>query len=497
MYHRQIGATQVGTLDALGVQRVKLPKGVTPEQAANYYKRLGAVQYAEPNIILHKTATVNDPMYSRQYSAPRMNVNTAWDLTLGSDKVVVAVLDTGVDYNHPDLAGKVIKGKDWADGDTDPMDPEGHGTHVAGIIGAKTNNGVGVAGMGYNVSVLAIRVLGVGGGTAEWVAGGITEATDKGADIINLSLGSLSPSSSIEDAVNYAWSKGVVVVAGSGNDGGTAKFYPAAFEKAIAVGATDKDDFRANFSNYGADWVDVAAPGVGILSTTPGNNYEEYDGTSMASPNAAAVASLIISYGEGQMTNQEVRDILESTAIPVGNWVAKGRVSAYSAVSLALPPIVQTAKPVSATMFDGSVSSGSVVSLAANDGAYFNVSSRYVQQLGGVGGPEMAFNYNFAASRWLSGKFTFRSKGPMGSTATVYLKRNDGTYTTLRSYPLSESALNRALALPTNITPYLSGGKITIVTRAVLPARYGANTFTFSVDSASLETKTSSKSTTP
>ncbi|MEZ0324337.1 MAG: S8 family peptidase [Fimbriimonas sp.] len=497
-YHRQIGAVQVGTIDSIGVQRVKLPAGVTAEQAVSYYNRLAAVDYAETNIILQKDASVNDPLYSRQYSVPRMNVNTSWDLTFGNDKVVVAVLDTGVDYNHVDLSGKVTKGHDWADNDEDPMDLEGHGTHVAGTIGAKTNNGVGVAGIGYNVSILAIRVLGIGGGTAEWVAGGITEATDKGADIINMSLGSASPSQAIEDAVNYAWSKGVVVVAAAGNDGSTSKHYPGAFEKVICVGASDKDDARAGFSNYGADWVDVAGPGVGVLSTVPGNSYQEYDGTSMASPNVAGVASLVISYGEkGQITNQEVRDILESTAVPVGNWVSKGRVNAYAAVSIAVPPIIDNRAPATARMFDGSTYTGTAANLATNDGVGFNVASRYVTQLGGVAGPEMGFAYNYPASRWLSGKFKFRSKGPIGSTATVYLKRNDGTYATLKSFPISGSYITQTAGLPSNITPYLNAGKITMVVRAVLPYRYGSQTFTYSMDSASMETRTSSKTVTP
>jgi hypothetical protein len=123
------------------------------------------------------------------------------------------------------------------------------------------------------------------------------------------------------------------------------------------------------------------------------------------------------------------------------------------------------------------------------------VSSRYVGQLGGVAGPEMSFNYNFPASRYLKGKLTFRAKGQMGATATVYLKRNDGTYATLRSFPISNSALTKSLTLPTNISPFLANGKLTMVVRAVLPSRYGTNTFTFSMDSASLETRTSSKQT--
>jgi thermitase len=498
MVHRSIGATQVGVINDLGVQRVKLPQTVSVTKAANYYRRLSLVEYAEPNIILQPTASVNDPLYNKQYSAPKMKVDAAWDFTLGNDKVLVAVLDTGVDYTHPDLAGKVIKGHDWADDDDDPMDLEEHGTHVAGIIGARTNNGEGIAGIGYNVSILAIRVLGIGGGTAEWVASGITEAADKGADIINMSLGSASNSQTIEDAVNYAWKKGAVVIAAAGNDGVSSRFYPAAYEKCIAVAATDQSDRRAGFSNYGADWVDVAAPGVGIMSTIPGKSYAEFDGTSMASPNVSGVASLIISYGEkGQITNQEVRDILENTAVPVGNFVAYGRINAFAGVSVAQPPLVETRGPLAASMFDGAGYSGTAANLAANDNQYFSVSSRFQSQLGGVAGAELGFNYSLSASRWLSGKFTFRGKGRMSTTATVYLRKTDGSYDRLKSFPVSGSEITRTVNLPRNITPYLSNRTLTFVVRGVLPYRYGAAPFTFSLNSASLESRSTSKTNTP
>jgi thermitase len=497
-YHRAIGAQQIGGLPDLGIQRDKLPTGVSIEKAVAYYKRLAAVEYAEQNSIYKKHATVNDPLYSQQYSPSRMTVDLGWDLTTGNSGVVVAVLDTGVDYNHPDLAGKVTKGKDWADNDADPMDVEGHGTHVAGIIGAKTNNGVGIAGIGYNVSILAIRVLGTGGGTAEWVAGGIKEATDKGADVINMSLGSASASQAIEDAVNYAWSKGVVIVASAGNDGVTDKNYPGAFEKVICVAATDKDDLKADFSNYGSDWVDVAAPGVQILSTVLNNDYENYDGTSMASPNAAGVASLLISYaGKGSITNTEVREIMESTATPVGNFVAKGRLNAFAAISAAFPPIFTSTVPNAAAMFDGKTSTGTVTSLKQNDNLHFSVTSRFVKDLGGIAGTEFTLPYDYSASRWLSGKLTFRSKAILNSTATVFIKRKSGEYTVLRSFALSGSEITRTVALPTNITPYLSGGKITMVIRSVYPSRYGNVTYTHSINSIGLEAKTSSKTGTP
>ncbi|HSI72063.1 MAG TPA: S8 family serine peptidase, partial [Fimbriimonas sp.] len=333
-----------------------------------------------------------------------------------------------------------------------------------------------------------------GGGTAEWVANGMIEAADKGADVINMSLGASVGSKVEEDAVNYAWSKGVVVLAASGNDGQTSKFWPAAYDKVIAVGASDQSDNRAGFSNYGADWVDVAAPGVDVLSTLPGGQYGAASGTSMACPNAAGVASLIISYGEkGLITNQEVRDILESTAVPVGNWVAKGRVDAQAAVSIAIPPIIETKAPTEATMFDGSSFTGTAASLAANDNSFFKVNSRFVSQLGGVAGTQVSYSYPRPAKAWLGGKLTFRGSAVFNSTVSVYLKKTDGTFQLLKSFPASGSQITQQVALPKDITPYLQSSKITLVARAVLPYRYTTASFTYSMNSAILEAKSSSK----
>lgn len=234
---------------------------------------------------------------------------------------IVAVVDTGVDYNHPDIGkAKVIKGPDYYDGDMDPMDITGHGTHVAGIAAALTDNQIGVAGVSGKSRVLAIRV-----GTW-WIptfagAAGIVYAADyPGVKVINLSWGGYCPDPYILDAVKYAAGKGILVVAAAGNDDTTDPLYPAAYnEYVLAVGATDIyywteceiEVKKACFSNYG-DYVDIAAPGVDILSTIPGNEYALYDGTSMASPFVAGAAALL--WGKWPtLTRQQVIDILTTT----------------------------------------------------------------------------------------------------------------------------------------------------------------------------------------
>lgn len=306
----------------------------TVREAIAEYSKMAEVQYAEPRTLYHATWTPNDPLYSSdQYGPQKMQAPAAWDVTKGSSSVVVAVIDTGVQTDHPDLTGKTVAGYDFVNNDSNPYDEQGHGTHVAGTVAATTNNGIGVAGVAPDVKVMPVRVLDRNGsGTNDWVASGITYAADNGAKVINMSLGGSSGSQALQDAVNYAWSKGVVVVAAAGNSNTSSPSYPAYYTNCIAVAATDSNDAKASFSNYGS-WVDVAAPGVSIISTTLGGGYAKYSGTSMASPHAAGVAALVASQGK---SHTEVRSILEGTADRIsgtGNYWTHGRLNAYRAVT--------------------------------------------------------------------------------------------------------------------------------------------------------------------
>ncbi|WHY73170.1 S8 family peptidase [Fictibacillus enclensis] len=315
-----------------GFQVVKVKDGDV-KGAIKEYKNNANVEYAEPNYTYKATYTPNDTYFSSyQYAPQKVGAQSAWDVTKGSSSVKVAIVDTGVDYNHPDLAGKVIKGYDYVDNDSDPMDLNEHGTHCAGIAAAVTNNSRGIAGMAPNVSVLAVRVLDANGsGSLDDVASGIRYAADQGAKVISLSLGGPSSASTLQSAVSYAASKGSVVVAAAGNESTSAPSYPAYYSSAIAVAATDQNDRLASFSNYGS-WVDVAAPGVNILSTIPGGNYAYLSGTSMATPLVAGVAGLLASQGRSA---SQIRSAIENTADKIsgtGTYFSKGRVNAANAV---------------------------------------------------------------------------------------------------------------------------------------------------------------------
>ncbi|WP_370527042.1 S8 family peptidase [Thermoactinomyces sp. CICC 23799] len=331
--HAKAKATITSTNKQLGYQVVKVNEGQNLEDVLKQYQSNPNVEYVEPNHEVHAFFTPNDPRYSEQYAPQLVGAEEAWDVTQGSSNVTVAIVDTGVDYTHPDLQGKVVKGKDFVDNDDDPMDENMHGTHCAGIAAALTNNGVGIAGMAPKVKILAERVLDANGsGTLDSVAQGITHAADQGADVISLSLGSPQGASTLEDAVNYAASKGAVVVAAAGNESTSAPSYPAYYEKAIAVAATDSNDRIASFSNYGS-WVDVAAPGVNILSTVPGGGYQTASGTSMATPLVAGQAALLASQGKSA---SEIRQAIEGTADKIsgtGQYWAHGRVNAAKSVS--------------------------------------------------------------------------------------------------------------------------------------------------------------------
>ncbi len=381
--HGKKGARAKETIRGIGVQVVAVSSGKEKAKAKEYEDDPN-VEFAEVNGIYEAVQTANDPRAAEQWqynntqytTANKGDIDayeawngstTAWDGgTTGSSSVGIAVLDTGIKEDHEDLQGKVTKRANYTTSSTN-SDVQGHGTHVAGSAAALTNNAKGVAGTCPGCTLHNVKVLGdTGSGYYDWISKGITWAADNGANVINMSLGGSTDSSSIRTAVDYARSKGVVVVAAAGNDNTSTQFYPAAYTNVIAVGATDKTDAKASFSNYGSSWVDVAAPGVSILSTTAGGGYGLKSGTSMASPHVAGEAGLIWSTDlcvTGTVTEKAscVRDQIEGKANVVsgsGTHWAKGRINANCAVSnTASEPCDTTAPAVDSTTPGSAVTS--------------------------------------------------------------------------------------------------------------------------------------------
>jgi thermitase len=326
------------------IYKLKLDEKADLAQAIKAFKSSPYVEYAEPNYTVHVFITPNDSYWNSQWGMTKIEAPAAWDITTGSSSVTIAIVDTGIDLFHPDLSGKLVSGYDFVNNDNTPQDDHGHGTHVAGIAAAKTNNGTGVAGLSWGAKIMPVKALDDrGNGGSEDVAEGIIYAVNNGAKIVNLSLGGSAPSSALEDAVEYAHDQGCIVVAATGNNNSSVS-YPARHAEAIAVAATDSSDQRASFSNYGPE-VDVAAPGVSIRSTYwwGGSTYEWLNGTSQASPHVAGLAALIWSVNPG-LSNTQVESIIKQTADDLGaagrdNYYGFGRINARRALKAAAPSL--------------------------------------------------------------------------------------------------------------------------------------------------------------
>ena len=293
-YIEQIGGTV--SADLAGLNSVVV--NVAAEVAEQPLPESAAVAVSEPDYYaVALGGEVNDPLYDQQWALPAIGAPAAWVSLSSPTSVLVAVIDSGICADHPDLQGRILPGYDFVQGDSTPQDEFGHGCAVSGVIAANSNNALGIAGVAPNAQILPLRVLNAQGvGTYSNVAAAIVFAADNGARIINLSLGGSSPSTVLESAVNYAASKGVTVVAAAGNTGGSV-LYPAAYAPVIAVASVDQNLQRSSFSSYGAE-IDLLAPGRDILTTRNDGGYALFTGTSFAAPYAAGAAAVEFARGQ-------------------------------------------------------------------------------------------------------------------------------------------------------------------------------------------------------
>ncbi len=333
---RSFGDGPAGTSAERG-ERVAVPPAVSLEQLLAKLRLEKEIALAEPNFILRATnaatgtpepaalTSPNDPLYPQQWGLAAIGAPAAWTITRGDPSVIVAVIDTGIDPDHPDLRDRLVPGRDFVDGTADPRDDNGHGTFCAGIIGAEADNGIGIAGVAPRVSLMSLKALdGAGEGTTSTVAEAIVWAADHGARVVNLSLGSPAFSQFLQEAVDYALGKGCVLVAAGGNDGVAAAVYPAAYPEVIGVGATGQGGAIWRLSNTGSH-IALVAPGeaivsTGLLATTVSNS-----GTSAASAFVAGVAALVVS-ARPELSGTTVGRLLAQTAHDLG---APGRDPVY------------------------------------------------------------------------------------------------------------------------------------------------------------------------
>jgi subtilisin family serine protease len=352
---------------------IKMAEGTTVEEMLGALRRNPDVLYAEPDYKLRLSTTPNDQLFRYQYALSNpggvlqipgsptgklsadIKATGAWDYIKGDSNVIVAVLDTGVDYTHPELVNKVIShGRDFVNDDDDAFDDHWHGTHVSGIIAAETNNSEGIAGVTWNCKILPGKIISAEGeGDYSWLIEAIIWAADYTSgqakvQVINMSIGGEEPSQALEDALEYAFNKGIVLVASAGNhsepEDPTFIYYPAAYDQyCLAVGASDYNDEIAEFSNYGPE-LDVASPGVWILSTFPVAQtepgylpYAFASGTSMAAPHVAGFAALLKSF-KPWLTPGDIMKIIKYTPDDIGDagrddYAGYGRINTERAVS--------------------------------------------------------------------------------------------------------------------------------------------------------------------
>ncbi len=417
-----------------GIYQLRLDPDADIEQAASAYQADPSVLYAQPNYLMrdcgmkthreaaksaknlnswgvphsplttHQSPITNDPRYADQWALPKLGWDRIFEHAKTFQEVLVAIVDSGVDYDHEDLSERIwinqaerdgiegvdddgngyvddIRGWDFTDAptlpgigdytvrDNDPMDESGHGTHVAGIVGAASDNGKGIAGIAPNARLMCLRAglrLSIGGFLEDDdVASAIVYAADNGAQGINMSWGDPRLCPLIRDVIRYAAHQGCVLVAAAGNEGKEALYYPAGLDETIAVSAIESGDNLASYANYGWN-LDVVAPGSNILSTKPDDHYGNLGGTSMATPHVSALAALIL--GENpDYSPDEVKNLILHTAVDLGTpgWdptFGAGRIDLPQALSANLGPTVQILHPQSG---DGGDSALTIVGTAA------------------------------------------------------------------------------------------------------------------------------------
>lgn len=377
----RLGLESIGSFSRLGWQRVRLPLGISVPEGIERYRRLPEIEIVQPNFIYRTQATPNDPRFNELYGLNKIQAPTAWDTTTGSASVVVAVIDLGADYNHEDLSANMwrnpgetgldssgrdkssnaldddgngyiddVFGIDTINHDSNPIDDGGHGTHVSGTVGGIGNNGIGVVGVNWNVRIMAIKSHAANGnGTSASVIEAFQYAAmmrRRGVNIrvTNNSWGgapeALDYDQALKDAIDDAGNTGILNVCAAGNsnrDNDANPFYPSSYDSAsiVSVAASDQNDDRASFSSRGATSVDLAAPGVLILSTLPSSTYGFVSGTSMATPHVAGAAALIWAHAP-YLTVPQVKAVLMNNVDVLPQWtgltVTGGRLNVARAI---------------------------------------------------------------------------------------------------------------------------------------------------------------------
>jgi thermitase len=439
---KSFGASTEDEIPQIRVKRIKVPSHAA-EKVERALSKNPHIQFVEKNFIAKASEVPNDPYYGKQWHMETIWAPEGWGITTGSAEIPIAIIDSGVDPDQSDLMAKLIPGYNFVGGNTDTTDLHGHGTAVAGSAAAATDNSKGIAGVAWLNPIMPLVVLNSSGYATYYdVAKAINYAADNGVRVINISLGGPDYSSTLQNAVNYAWDKGAIIFASAGNSSSDTPNYPAACNNVVAVSATDSNDKLASFSSYG-NWVDISAPGSYIYTTKDGGGYGYWNGTSFASPITAGLAALILSL-EPTLTNQQVYDLLTRHADDLGTagfdpYFGYGRINVYKSLYAAFsntppadkePPAVHITSPE-----DGSAANGQVaVTVSATDNSEVTEVQLYINGELHAWASEAPYDFSFDTAQYVDGAhtlqaFAYDSSGNKGESSinTVYVDNSDDT----------------------------------------------------------------------
>lgn len=363
-------------IPSIKVKRINVPAHAL-ENVKSALSKNPKIEFVEYNFLAEPSIIPDDYYYLFQEGRfSLISASAGWDISTGSSNLPIAIIDTGIDLTHPDLSAKILPGYNFYDGNTDVYDNCHHGTLVAGVAAAITNNSIGVAGVAWDNPIMPLKVSNPIDcrATTSNLAKAIIYAVDKSVKIINISFGGPGYSSTLQNAVDYAWNKGSLIFASAGNDAKNEPNYPAACKNVIAVSATDGSDLPANYTNYG-DWIDISAPGTGY-TTLRGGGYGLAVGTSISSPYSAGLGALVFS-ANPSLSNAQVEDIIKKNADDLGEpgfdiYYGWGRINVYKSLLAATgvtpePDIISPSVTITSPSDGSSISGGITVSVSATD----------------------------------------------------------------------------------------------------------------------------------
>ncbi len=409
-------ASIAGQIPQLNTKILRVPAQALDKVSAALEKT-GLFTFIERDNLARGTLTPNDSSFSSQWHLAKVQAGSAWNISQGSSQVGIAIIDSGVDGAHPDLAPKLVQGYNFLSGDTNTSDVLGHGTATAGTAAAATDNLTGVAGLAWKNPIMPLLVLSSSNyAYYSDIANAIIYATDHGIRVISISISGASASSTLQSAVDYAWSKGAVVIASAGNAGNSVPNYPAACDNAIAVSATDANDNLPGWSSFGA-WVDLSAPGDSILTTSMGGSYGNWSGTSFSAPLVSGLAALVLS-ARPSLTNAGLVQLLQQNSDDLGapgydQYYGWGRINAFKALLAASSVVGDTTPPVvvvSSPAASATVSSSIQVQGAATDNVGLTKTEFYVDGQLSTTGSSSPFSFPFVPAAWPNGIHTLMVK---------------------------------------------------------------------------------------